>query len=253
MSRRSLGRAGRSPARRNAAVRALGRGPHSAVAAGAAGVIAAAGSKSARRSRKTCRSTPKYLSVSPTHSIPLRRTVAAARVLPGLTTAMISSTSWLNAQFASARVGLAGAAVAPHVRVQLPSDLQVLLARRQPQQDRSTQPSSRPSSRRSMAQRPARRTTAGSLPASSRASFRWRPSTSRISWTSSSTKACSSCADDLRRGMSRGTNYGPQEDTRDTTGDLKAVVGPSKALGIAWLTGLRRRERRFESCRGHHA
>ncbi len=34
MSRRSLGRACRSPARRNAAVRALGRGPHSGVAAG---------------------------------------------------------------------------------------------------------------------------------------------------------------------------------------------------------------------------
>lgn len=46
----------------------------------------------------------KYLLVSPTHSISLRRTVAAARVLSGLTTAKISSVPWLNAHCASAYV-----------------------------------------------------------------------------------------------------------------------------------------------------
>ena len=47
---------------------------------------------------------PKYLLASPTHSMPLRRTVAAARVLSGLTTAEISSVPWLNAHCARAYV-----------------------------------------------------------------------------------------------------------------------------------------------------
>jgi hypothetical protein len=54
--------------------------------------------------RYTCRSIPKYLVVSPTQCMPLCRTVAAARALPGRTTAKISWTSWLNAQVARAWV-----------------------------------------------------------------------------------------------------------------------------------------------------
>ncbi len=56
---------------------------------------------------------------------------------------------------------------------------------------------------------------------------------------------------DLRRGTSRGTNCSTWEVTRDTTDDLKALVGHLWPLWISRLTGLRRRERRFESCRGH--
>ena len=56
---------------------------HSAVGCGGDRVAGAVGSKSARRSRNTCRSSPKHLPVSPTPSMPLRRTVDAAPVLPG--------------------------------------------------------------------------------------------------------------------------------------------------------------------------
>lgn len=56
------------------------------------------------RRRYTCSSTPKYLVVSPTQCMPLLRTVAAARALPGRTTAKISWTFLLNAQLASAWV-----------------------------------------------------------------------------------------------------------------------------------------------------
>ena len=58
---------------------------------------------------------------------------------------------------------------------------------------------------------------------------------------------------DLRRVMSRGTNYSTWEAIRDTTGDLKTQVGQVRPLRISWLAGLRRRERRFESCRGRQA
>ena len=56
---------------------------HSSVGSGVAGWPVRWGRKAARRSRNTCRSSPKYLPVSPTHSMPLRRTVDAALVLPG--------------------------------------------------------------------------------------------------------------------------------------------------------------------------
>jgi transposase, IS5 family len=58
--------------------------------------------------------------------------------------------------------------------------------------------------------------------------------------------------EDIRRGMSRGSNHGAQEATRDTGREQKAQVGHQKAPAITRSTGLRRRERRFESCRGHH-
>ena len=52
---------------------------HSAVGCGGDRVAGAVGSKSARRSRNTCRSSPKHLPVSPTPSMPLRRTAALDR------------------------------------------------------------------------------------------------------------------------------------------------------------------------------
>ena len=52
--------------------------------------------------------------------------------------------------------------------------------------------------------------------------------------------------------MSRGTNHCTQEVTTDTRREQKAQVGPHRASAITRSTGLRRRERRFESCRGHH-
>jgi hypothetical protein len=61
-----------------------------------------------------------------------------------------------------------------------------------------------------------------------------------------------SSTEDTRRGMSRGTNHSTQEATRDTRREQEAQVGRQKALAITGSTGLRRRERRFESCRGHH-
>ena len=51
--------------------------------------------------------------------------------------------------------------------------------------------------------------------------------------------------------MSRGTNHSTRGVFTDTTGDLRAQVVNPRPLGISWLTALRRRERRFESCRGH--
>jgi hypothetical protein len=41
--------------------------------------------------------------------------------------------------------------------------------------------------------------------------------------------------------------------SKDTTGEQEAQVGRRKASAITRSTGLRRQERRFESCRGHHA
>ena len=58
--------------------------------------------------------------------------------------------------------------------------------------------------------------------------------------------------EDTGRGMSRGSNHSTQEVTRDTGLEQKAQVGRRKAPAITGSTGLRRRERRFESCRGHH-
>ena len=105
------------------------------------------------------------------------------------------------------------------------------------------------------APRPARRrsTTPGSPPAASPASCRSPRSTSRTTPTSPSTRASNSSTEDTRRGMSRGTNHSTQEATRDTGREQKAQVGRQKASAITTSTGLRRRERRFESCRGHHA
>ena len=65
-------------------------------------------------------------------------------------------------------------------------------------------------------------------------------------------------ADDLRRGLTifvvdaRGANHRTREATTDTGREQKAQVGSSSAFAITGSTGLRRRERRFESCRGHH-
>jgi hypothetical protein len=57
---------------------------------------------------------------------------------------------------------------------------------------------------------------------------------------------------DLSRGITRGPNHSTLEATRETKGEQKAVVERWKASAIMGSTGLRRRERRFESCRGHH-
>ena len=100
--------------------------------------------------------------------------------------------------------------------------------------------------------RPGRSTTPGSPPAASPANFRSPRSTSRTTPTSPSTRASNSSTEDSRRGMSRGTNHSTQEATRDTGREQKAQVGRRKASAITRSTGLRRRERRFESCRGHH-
>ena len=78
-------------------------------------------------------------------------------------------------------------------------------------------------------------------------------STSRTTPTSPSTRASNSSYEDIRRGMARGANHSTQEATRDTRREQKAQVGRQKASAITRSTGLRRRERRFESCRGHHA
>ena len=58
--------------------------------------------------------------------------------------------------------------------------------------------------------------------------------------------------EDTRRGMSRGSNHSTQEATQDTGREQEAQVGRRKTSAITRSTGLRRRERRFESCRGHH-
>jgi hypothetical protein len=50
--------------------------------------------------------------------------------------------------------------------------------------------------------------------------------------------------------MSRGTNYGTREVTIDMGREQEAQVGRLRAPPITRSTGLRRRERRFESCRG---
>lgn len=76
-------------------------------------------SRSAERSRKTCWFADWYM--------PLRGTVVAARVLPGRTTATRSSMPWRRAQ--PATVWGAGVSVPPGVGVQLPADLEVLVAR----------------------------------------------------------------------------------------------------------------------------
>lgn len=60
--------------------------------------------RSAGRSRYSCMVCPKYLPVSPTHSMPLRRIVSTARVLLGRTTAKISSMSCRKAHCANAYV-----------------------------------------------------------------------------------------------------------------------------------------------------
>jgi hypothetical protein len=78
-------------------------------------------------------------------------------------------------------------------------------------------------------------------------------STSRTTPTSPSTKVSKSSIVDTRRGMPRGANHSMQEAFRDTRREQTAQVGHQKASAITRSTGLRRRERRFESCRGHHA
>ena len=69
--------------------------------------------------------------------------------------------------------------------------------------------------------------------------------------TSPSTKASNSSTEDTPRGMPRGMNKRPEKVTGDTEREQEAQVEPWKASAITASTGLRRRERRFESCRGH--
>ena len=59
--------------------------------------------RSAGRNRNTCRNIPWYLSLSPTHSMPIRLAVAAARGLSGSTRANSSTSECSKAQRASAR------------------------------------------------------------------------------------------------------------------------------------------------------
>ena len=60
-----------------------------------------------------------------------------------------------------------------------------------------------------------------------------------------------SSTEDTYRGTPRGTNHSTRKATSDTRREQKAQVGRQKASAITGSTGLRRRERRFESCRGH--
>jgi hypothetical protein len=100
--------------------------------------------------------------------------------------------------------------------------------------------------------RPDRATTPGSPPAALLPSDPpVARSTSRTTPTSPS-RGSETSYQDSRRGMPRGTNHSTQEATRDTGRERKAQVGRRKASPITSRTGLRRRERRFESCRGHH-
>ena len=57
---------------------------------------------------------------------------------------------------------------------------------------------------------------------------------------------------DDRRGTSRGTNHRTAAVTRDIGREQKVQVYHRKASAITTSTGLRRRERRFESCREDH-
>ena len=66
------------------------------------------------------------------------------------------------------------------------------------------------------------------------------------------TRLSTSSYEDIRRGMSRGANHRTREATRDTGCEQEAQVGRRKTPAITRSTGIRRRERRFESCRGHH-
>jgi hypothetical protein len=66
------------------------------------------------------------------------------------------------------------------------------------------------------------------------------------------TRLSTSSYEDIRRGMSRGANHRTREATRDTGCEQEAQVGRRKTPAITRSTGLRRRWRRFESCRGHH-
>ena len=52
--------------------------------------------------------------------------------------------------------------------------------------------------------------------------------------------------------MSRGANYRTREASKDTEREQKAQAGRHRTPAITRSTGRRRRERRFESCRGHH-
>ena len=82
-----------------------------------------------------------------------------------------------------------------------------------------------------------------------RVTHRVRP----VDATSLSKRASNSSTEDIRRGMPRGTNHSTEEATKDAGREQKAQPGRRKASAITTSTGLRRRERRFESCRGHHA
>jgi hypothetical protein len=93
--------------------------------------------------------------------------------------------------------------------------------------------------------------TPGSVHAASPRSSARDDSTSRTTPTSRSTRASVSSYEDTRRGMLRGTNHSTQEATRDAGRQQKAQLERSKASASTRSTGLRRRERRFESCRGH--
>ena len=96
----------------------------------------------------------------------------------------------------------------------------------------------------------ARRTTPGSPHAASSATCH-RCASLGTTLSSPSMKAPDSSNEDTPRGMSRGTNHSTEELTIDTEREQEAQVGREKASGITTSTDLRRRERRFESCRGH--
>jgi hypothetical protein len=93
--------------------------------------------------------------------------------------------------------------------------------------------------------------TPGSPPAASSASCGSPRSTSRTTPTFAEREGLEIVLCGHFRGMSRGANYSAQEATRDTGREQKAQVGRHKASEITTSTGLRRRERSFESCRGH--
>jgi hypothetical protein len=78
----------------------------------------------------------------------------------------------------------------------------------------------------------------------------------RYSWvatTNFQSRAPEPSTGDLRRRMGRGANHSIREATRDSIRVQKVQVGRQEASAIMRSTGLRRRERSFKSCRGHHA
>ena len=115
---------------------------------------------------------------------------------------------------------------------------------------RSTSERAGPPRKRRVGQLEQRLSTRGQRPIELQRASRPRCASSRTTPTLRSTRSLERSNMDTRRGMSRGANYSTQQATRDTTREQKAQVGRHKAPAITRSTGLRRRERRFESCRG---